>query len=69
MNWAKLHNVLEFEDHGEGNERRLTVRKTLPNGRARCVAIRISGDVLSTAEAERKAYQSYIAVEDPDMPF
>ena len=69
LNWAKLHNMLEFEDHGRGDERRLTVRKTLPNGRARCIALRISADVSSSADAERKAYQNYIAVEDPDMPF
>ena len=43
LNWARMHNLLEYEDHGEGSERRLTVRKTLPNGRARCVALFING--------------------------
>ena len=69
INWARLHGLLEFEDHGKGNERRLTVRKTLPNGRARCIAIRIDGEPLSKSEAEKKAYQNYVAVEDEDMPF
>ena len=69
LNWARLHDVLEFEDHGKGEERRLTIRKTLPNGRARCIAIRISGEPLSKSEAEQKAYKNYISVEDPDMPF
>lgn len=69
LNWARLHRMLEFEDHGKGTERRLTVRKTLPNGRARCIAIRINGEPMSKEEEEHLAYQDYIAVEDPDMPF
>lgn len=69
LNWARLHNMLEFEDHGKGDERRLTVRKTLPGGRARCIAFRISGMPLSNAEAEHIAYQQYVQVDDPDMPF
>lgn len=69
LNWARLHNMLEFEDHGKGDERRLTVRKTLPGGRARCIAFRISGVPLSNAEAEHIAYQQYVQVDDPDMPF
>ena len=69
LNWARLHRLLEYEDHGEGNERRLTIRKTLPNGRARCIAIRVNGEPMSKAEAEHKEYQDYVAVEDEDMPF
>ena len=75
LNWAKLHRILEFEDHGQGDERRLTVRKTLPGGRARCVAIYINGAewVLNSPHkeniTEREAYQ-LAAEEIPDeMPF
>ena len=69
LNWARLHGMLEYEDHGEGGERRLTVRKTLPSGRSRCIALRIDGEIMTKSEAESKAYQDYVAVEDEDMPF
>ncbi len=69
LNWARLHGMLEYEDHGEGGERRLTVRKTLPSGRSRCIAMRIDGEIMTKSEAESKAYQDYVAVEDEDMPF
>ena len=69
MNWAKLHNKLEYEDHGEGDERRLTVRKTLPSGRSRCIALRLEDPDKPDRTDEQVAYQGYVAVEDPDMPF
>ena len=76
LNWARLHDKLEFEDHGEGSERRLTVRKTLPNGRARCIALRLEDDKQEQKPSkpapvmdERKAYR-LAAEEIPDeMPF
>lgn len=68
LNWAKLHNKLEVEDHGEGNERRLTVRKTLPSGRFRCIALRIN-DAEMSGKTEEQVNYSYAVVEDPDMPF
>lgn len=69
MNWARLHGKLRFEDHGEGGERRLTVRKVLPNGRLRCIALRIDDTESPARTLEQEAYQ--LAAEDvpDDMPF
>ena len=69
LNWARLHRLLEYEDHGTGDERRLTVRKQLPSGRARCIAIRINGEPEPELSAEAQAYRKYVEVDDPDMPF
>ena len=69
MNWAKVNNKLEYEDHGEGDERRLTVRKTLPSGRSRCIALRLVDLDPPTKPSEQAEYRKYVAVEDPDMPF
>lgn len=65
LNWARIHRKLKYEDHGEGGERRLTVRKVLPTGRLRCVALRIGEDDLS----EREAYQLAAEEIPEDMPF
>lgn len=73
LNWARFHNLLEYEDHGEGGERRLTIRKTLPNGRARCVALYINGaeqPLNSPARFnEAEAYQLAAEEIPDDMPF
>ena len=69
LNWAKLHHKLEYEDHGKGDERRLTVRKTLPSGRFRCIALRVDGEDVSGKTDEQIDYQ-YTVVDAPDeMPF
>ena len=69
LNWAKLHGKLRYEDHGEGDERRLTVRKVLPSGRLRCVAIRIDDEEIVKKLSDQEMYQ--LAAEDlpEDMPF
>lgn len=73
LNWARLHRKLEFEDHGKGDERRLTLRKTLPNGRARCIALYINDTEWAINSPhrtlEQEAYE--LAMEDvpEDMPF
>lgn len=73
LNWARQHNKLEFEDHGEGSERRLTVRKTLPNGRARCIAIRLDDTPQKTEEqiayAEAVSNGRMVVDAPDDMPF
>lgn len=73
LNWARLHNLLEYEDHGEGGERRLTVRKTLPNGRARCVALFINGTEQPINSPrrmpEQEAYKLAVDEIPDDMPF
>lgn len=75
LNWARLHRKLEFEDHGQGDERRLTVRKTLPGGRARCVAIYINDTEWADNSPHRvmtKEQEAYILAADEipeDMPF
>lgn len=68
LNWARVHNKLEYEDHGEGRERRMTIRKTLPSGRSRCIAMRID-DTETTGKSEEKIAYEYAVVNDPDMPF
>ena len=68
MIWARLNHKIRFEDHGEGIERRLTVKKTLPSGRMRCIALRTDADE-SDAETEKEQYRKYIPVETDDMPF
>lgn len=69
LNWAKQHDLLVCEDHGEGNERRLTIRKVLPSGRFRCIALRIDDPVVAKKLSEREAY--VLAAEElpEDMPF
>ena len=69
LNWAKLHKKLKYEDHGEGDERRLTIRKVLPSGRLRCVAIRIDDEEIVKKLSDQEMYQ--LAAEDlpEDMPF
>lgn len=68
LNWARLHHKLETEDHGEGGERRMTVRKTLPGGRARCIALKLT-DTDAGKTDEQIAY-GYAVVDEPeDMPF
>ena len=69
MNWARLHNKLKFEDHGEGNERRLTIRKVLPSGRLRCVAIRMDDSEIYGRTPEQEAYQLAADEIPEDMPF
>ena len=60
LNWARIHRKLEFD------ENRLSVKKTLPNGRARCIALRLTE---SEEQNEADEYK-YIIVEDPEeMPF
>ena len=68
MNWAKLHGKLRCEDHGKGEERRLTVRKVLPSGRFRCIALKIDDSEPYSPDEEQQAYR-YAVVDDPDMPF
>lgn len=69
MNWAKLHDLIICEDHGEGNERRMTVRKVLPSGRLRCVALRIDGPSFARKMSEQEAYQLAAEEIPDDMPF
>ena len=75
LNWARINRLLEFEDHGKGEERRLTVRKTLPGGRARCIAIYINGAESPhnsphvKPEDEKKAYRLAAEQIPEDMPF
>lgn len=69
LNWAKLHRRLIVEDHGKGEERRLTIRKVLPSGRLRCVALRID-EMDDTGKTEEQIDYGYVVVETPDdMPF
>lgn len=69
MNWAKMHDLIVCEDHGEGNERRLTVRKVLPSGRMRCIALRIDGQEFTRKMTEQEAYQLAADEIPEDMPF
>lgn len=69
LNWAKLHHKLECEDHGEGGERRLTVRKTLPSGRFRCIALRIDGEDSAGKTDEQIEYQLTVVDAPEDLPF
>lgn len=63
LNWLRERNLIEYEDHGSGNERRMTVRKQLPGGRARCVAI-------SMVERKKTVYSSDEPIQvDVDLPF
>lgn len=68
LNWAKNHNLIKFEDHGEGNERRLTIRKTLPSGRLRCVAIRMDYEDRKNM-TEQDMYRLAASELPEDMPF
>lgn len=67
LNWARLHNKLELEEFGD--EKRLTVRKTLPSGRSRCVALRLNDAELAGKTEEQYQYGKFVEVEDEDMPF
>ena len=69
MNWARLHNKIRFEDHGEGNERRLTIKKVLPSGRLRCVAIRMDDSETYGSTPEQEAYRLAADEIPEDMPF
>lgn len=69
MNWARLHDIIVCEDHGEGNERRMTIRKVLPTGRLRCVALRIDGPMFAKKMSEQEAYQLAAEEIPEDMPF
>ena len=73
LNWARNHNKLHFEDHGEGSERRLTIRKTLPSGRFRCIALALNDDSdMRKPVPKTHEQESYVlaANEVPDdMPF
>ena len=70
LNWAKLHNKLKYEDHGSGDERRLTVRKVLPSGRLRCVALRIDDEEVTKKLSEQEMYQLKAKdLDDDEMPF
>lgn len=61
LNWAKMHHKLEFDMD------RLSVKKTLPGGRARCIAIKMNQE--EEVLDEKSAYQ-YAVVDAPeDMPF
>lgn len=69
LNWARMHGKLELEDHGKGNERRLTIRKTLPSGRFRCIAIRLSDTDNPLATPSQLAYMQAVEVDPEEMPF
>ena len=75
LNWARQHMLLEFEDHGKGEERRLTIRKTLSGVRARCIALYINGAEWALNSPHRKmmseqeAYQLAADEIPEDMPF
>ena len=69
LNWARLHNKLKCEDYGEGSERRLTIKKTLPMGRFRCVALRIDDDEVYSKLSEKEAYKLAADEIPEDMPF
>lgn len=67
LNWAKTTGKLKCEDHGEGSERRLTVRKMISGNRTRCFAVDISDK--PPLNSEQQAYE-LAATEIPDeMPF
>ena len=68
LNWARLHNKLMCEDHGEGSERRLTIRKVLPSGRFRCVALRIDDNEKKLSEQEMYQVQAE-DLDNDEMPF
>lgn len=58
LNWARLNHLLESEDQ------RMTVKKVLPEGRKRCIGIRMTGLEEATDQA-----MGLTRVEDDDMPF
>lgn len=68
LNWARLHHKLEYEDYGKANERRMTVRKTLPGGRARCIALYINNAEWAQNSPHMED-ERYTEVYDEDMPF
>lgn len=62
LNWAKMRGLLEVEYNADGSQNRMTVRKSLPGGRARCVALRM--------DYEKKLAEGFAQVMAPDdMPF
>lgn len=59
LNWARMRGLLETEMGSDGNTVRMTVKKTLGTGRARCVAIRMDYD----------KDNEYKEVQPDDLPF
>jgi len=65
LHWAVRKNKIKVENYGSGSgNNRLTVRKTLGNSRAACVALKMQSETDETVGG-----QGFIEVDGGDLPF